>query len=66
MKQIKLTKKIQKYAEVLHQATRDEKVDIITLKKLAYDAMELHKLLLSKQLLVYIKEAEKSGVFNDE
>ena len=66
MKQIKLTKKIQKYAEVLHQATRSEKVDITTLKKLAYDAMELHKLLLSKQLLVYIKEAEKSGVFNDE
>ena len=54
MKQIKLTKKIQKYAETLHQATKGEKVDIDTLNKLVQESIELHKLLAHKQLRAHL------------
>jgi hypothetical protein len=50
MKQIKVTKKMQKYADNLYQATRGEKIDLDILQKLADDAMDLHKLLAHKKI----------------
>ena len=54
MKQIKVTKKIQKYVETLHQATKNEKVNIDILNKLVHDSIELHKLLAHKKLKAYL------------
>jgi len=54
MKQIKVTKKIQKYSETLYQATKGEKLDIDTLNKLVQDSIELHKLLADKKLRAYL------------
>ena len=55
MKQIKVTKKIQKYAETLHQATKGENLDINTLNKLVQHSIELHKLLAHKKFKAYLQ-----------